>query len=44
MGQLPPYETQFPALNAPNVIPQTEEIKQPWTSTMEQWGNAMKTA
>ncbi|KAF9454118.1 Clavaminate synthase-like protein [Macrolepiota fuliginosa MF-IS2] len=44
MNEAPPYETQFPALNAPNVIPEAEGLKQRWTSTMEQWGNAMKTA
>ncbi|KAJ3564573.1 hypothetical protein NP233_g8210 [Leucocoprinus birnbaumii] len=40
----PPYETQFPQLNAPNVIPQDEEIKKRWSPTMEQWGKAMRTA
>jgi hypothetical protein len=44
MGQPPPYNTQFPVLNAPNVVPQAEDIKRRWTPTMEQWGKAMRTA
>jgi hypothetical protein len=44
MGDKPPYETQFPALNAPNVVPSTDLLKDRWEHTMNQWGNAMKTA
>ncbi|CAA7265907.1 unnamed protein product [Cyclocybe aegerita] len=44
MSEIPPYETQFPGLNAPNVVPQAVFIKEKWTSTMEQWGKAMKSA
>jgi hypothetical protein len=44
MNDAPPYESQFPVLNAKNVIPQAESIKQRWTPTMEQWGSAMKYA
>ncbi|KXN88784.1 hypothetical protein AN958_06653 [Leucoagaricus sp. SymC.cos] len=44
MGQPPPYQTQFPALNAHNIVPEAEEIKARWTPTMEQWGKAMRTA
>jgi hypothetical protein len=44
MGQNPPYETQFPALNAPNVVPKDEAIKARWEPTMELWGKSLKTA
>ncbi|KAJ3859301.1 hypothetical protein EV359DRAFT_51083 [Lentinula novae-zelandiae] len=44
MNEVPPYETQFPGLNAPNVVPQAEEINARWTQTMEDWGESMKQA
>lgn len=44
MNEAPPYESQFPALNAKNVIPQAESIQNRWTPIMEQWGSAMKSA
>lgn len=44
MGDMPPYETQFPALNALNVVPQAESLRDRWTPIMEKWGSAMKTA
>ena len=44
MGDMPPYKTQFPALNAPNVVPQAESLKARWAPTMEKWGSAMKSA
>ncbi|KAH8102566.1 Clavaminate synthase-like protein [Cristinia sonorae] len=44
MSERPPYETQFPALNAPNVVPQDEAIKARWTPIMEKWGKSMKDA
>ena len=44
MGDKPPYETQFPALNAPNVVPSAAFLKVRWENTMNRWGNAMKTA
>ncbi|KAF8665465.1 hypothetical protein AX16_000483 [Volvariella volvacea WC 439] len=44
MSEKPPYETQFPALNASNIIPEAEHIKSRWTPVMEKWGNAMKNA
>ena len=44
MGDMPPYETQFPALNASNVVPQAESLRDRWTPIMEKWGSAMKTA
>ncbi|KAG8219534.1 Clavaminate synthase-like protein [Butyriboletus roseoflavus] len=44
MGTPPPYETQYPALNAPNVIPQAPVFKAIWQPTMEKWGRSMKNA
>lgn len=44
MGTPPPYETEYSALNAPNVVPQAPRISEKWESTMEKWGNSMKTA
>ena len=44
MGDIPPYETAYPALNAPNVIPQNESIKARWEPVLEKWGNSMKNA
>lgn len=44
MTEKPPYETQFPGLNASNVVPEAEALKERWTPTMEKWGSAMKNA
>ncbi|KAJ8462280.1 hypothetical protein ONZ45_g17991 [Pleurotus djamor] len=44
MSEKPPYETQFPGLNAPNVVPDAESLNQRWTPTMEKWGKSMKNA
>ncbi|KAI9512496.1 Clavaminate synthase-like protein [Russula earlei] len=44
MGDMPPYKTQFPALNASNVVPQAESLKDRWPSIMGKWGSAMKSA
>ncbi|KAF5368620.1 hypothetical protein D9758_002261 [Tetrapyrgos nigripes] len=44
MSEKPPYETEYPGLNAPNVIPQAESIKERWTPIMESWGKSMKQA
>jgi hypothetical protein len=44
MGTPPPYETQYPALNAPNVVPQAPVFKDTWQPTMEKWGRSMKDA
>jgi len=44
MSEKPPYETQYPALNAANVVPQAENLHERWPRTMERWGNAMKNA
>ncbi|KAJ7597507.1 hypothetical protein C8J56DRAFT_1011891 [Mycena floridula] len=44
MGQPPPYETLFPGLNAPNVVPQADSLNSRWTPIMERWGKSMKEA
>ncbi|KAG6868880.1 hypothetical protein C0993_008628 [Termitomyces sp. T159_Od127] len=44
MGEKAPYETQFPGLNASNVIPQGEILRERWSPTMQQWGCSMKSA
>ncbi|KAN0124859.1 Clavaminate synthase-like protein [Russula decolorans] len=44
MGDMPPYETQFPALNAANVVPQADSLKGRWAPIMEKWGSSMKSA
>lgn len=44
MGEVPPYETKFPSLNAPNVAPEDEGIRARWAPTLEKWGNSMRTA
>ena len=44
MSEVPPYETKFPGLNAPNVVPQSDNLKERWPVTMEQWGKSMKFA
>lgn len=44
MRENPPYETQYPGLNAPNIVPEASHLKDRWTPTMETWGNSMKSA
>ncbi|KAM3433517.1 hypothetical protein MY4824_005935 [Beauveria thailandica] len=44
MAEEPPYETQFPGLNAENVVPQEPGLRERWTPVMDRWGNCMKTA
>lgn len=44
MVEPPPYETQFPGLNAANVTPEAEGIRERWTPAMDQWGSSMKNA
>ena len=41
MVERPPYNTEFPALNAANVVPEAESIKERWSGTMDQWGSCM---
>jgi hypothetical protein len=44
MSEKPPYETQYPGLNAPNVVPQAHELREKWPVIMEKWGKSMKDA
>ncbi|KAG6003949.1 hypothetical protein E4U21_001576 [Claviceps maximensis] len=44
MAEPPPYETRFPGLNAPNVVPGREDLGARWADTMNRWGNCMKDA
>ncbi|KAG5647773.1 hypothetical protein DXG03_008496 [Asterophora parasitica] len=44
MSEKPPYETQFPGLNASNIVPKAESLRERWTPIMEQWGKSMKDA
>jgi len=44
MVEEPPYKTEFPGLNAPNVTPQAEGIQERWGPVMNQWGTSMKNA
>ncbi|KAK4443774.1 hypothetical protein QBC34DRAFT_416533 [Podospora aff. communis PSN243] len=44
MVEKPPYETKFPGLNAPNIVPDAPHIKSRWEGTMNQWGTSMKNA
>lgn len=40
----PPYETEFPGLNAKNIVPDAAHIKDRWEPTMDLWGKSMKNA
>jgi len=44
MVEQPPYETQFPGLNAANITPDAPGIKERWGPTMDLWGMSMKNA
>ncbi|GKT87351.1 isopenicillin N synthase and related dioxygenase [Colletotrichum tofieldiae] len=44
MGENPPYETEFPGLNAPNVVPAAPHIHERWPPAMNKWGTSMKQA
>ena len=44
MGDKPPYKTAYEGLNAPNVTPESPELKERWVGTMEKWGKSMKDA
>ena len=44
MVEAPPYETRFPGLNAPNIVPEAEGIRERWEGTMDLWGMSMKNA
>lgn len=42
LAEKPPYETQFPGLNAANVTPEAENLKGRWNETMEARGKSMR--
>ncbi|KAI0017825.1 hypothetical protein F4780DRAFT_754010 [Xylariomycetidae sp. FL0641] len=44
MNEPPPHDTAFPGLNAENVVPEAEAIRERWTPVMEKWGSCMKSA
>lgn len=44
MVEPPPYETQFPGLNADNITPDAPHIRERWGPVMNQWGTSMKNA
>ncbi|KAG5650453.1 hypothetical protein H0H81_012192 [Sphagnurus paluster] len=44
MSDKPPYATQFPSLNASNIVPEKDSLRERWTPIMEQWGKSMKNA
>ncbi len=44
MADPPSYPTDFPALNAANVVPDADGITHRWEPIMNQWGTAMRNA
>lgn len=42
MVEAPPYETQFPGLNAANITPEAPHLRDRWAPTMNTWGTCMK--
>ena len=44
MSEPPPFKTEFPGLNASNIVPEAPHIKERWTPAMNQWGSSMKNA
>ncbi|KAF8585134.1 Clavaminate synthase-like protein [Ramaria rubella] len=44
MSSPPPYETAFPRINAPNIIPESLQFENTWEPTLEKWGACMKRA
>lgn len=44
MVEQPPYKTDFPGLNAANIVPEASHIKDRWAPTMDVWGTSMKGA
>jgi len=44
MVEVPPYKTEFPGLNAENIVPDAPHIKERWSPVMNQWGTSMKNA
>lgn len=44
MTEKPPYTTEFPGLNAENVVPRDPSIQGRWEPVMNKWGTSMKSA
>ncbi|KAH7010029.1 hypothetical protein EDB80DRAFT_417926 [Ilyonectria destructans] len=44
MAEPPPFDTDFPGLNASNVVPEAPHLKDRWTPAMNQWGSSMTNA
>jgi len=44
MSEPAPYETKFPGLNAKNIVPAADSIRERWTTIMTKWGESMKSA
>lgn len=44
MVEPPPYKTEFPGLNAANIVPEAAHIKNRWAPTMDHWGTSMRDA
>lgn len=44
MAEPPPFDTEFPGLNASNVVPDAPHLKDRWTPAMNQWGSSMTNA
>ncbi|KAM5347173.1 hypothetical protein ACJ41O_010178 [Fusarium nematophilum] len=44
MAEVPPFKTEFPGLNALNIVPEAPHIKERWAPAMNQWGTSMKNA
>ncbi|KAI9163694.1 hypothetical protein HJFPF1_05316 [Paramyrothecium foliicola] len=44
MVEPPPYKTEFPGLNAANIVPDAPHIKDRWSPAMNQWGTSMRNA
>ncbi|KAH6688513.1 hypothetical protein F5X68DRAFT_231139 [Plectosphaerella plurivora] len=44
MGEKPPADTNFPGLNAANIIPEAPHIRSRWEPLMDTWGSSMKAA
>lgn len=44
MVEKPPYETEFPGLNAANIVPDASQIHDRWETVMNTWGNTLRNA
>lgn len=44
MVEKPPYKTEFPGLNAANIVPDAAQIHDRWEPVMDAWGTTLKNA